>query len=62
MGHWAFGAMRVIAPGDLVKQIAPVFNRAVIFDTTCNIGTVCQIQLNAQWAVGALPSISYGQC
>ena len=24
------------APGDLVKQIAPVFNRAVIFDTTCN--------------------------
>ena len=24
------------APGPLVKQITPVFNRAVIFDTTCN--------------------------
>lgn len=24
------------APGPLVKQIAPKFNRAVIFDTTCN--------------------------
>ena len=24
------------APGTLVKQIAPKFNRAVIFDTTCN--------------------------
>ena len=23
-------------PGELVKQIAPIFNRAVIFDTTCN--------------------------
>ena len=34
LGLWGNGSDK--APGPLVKQIAPKFNRAVIFDTTCN--------------------------
>lgn len=34
LGLWGNNSDK--APGPLVKQITPVFNRAVIFDTTCN--------------------------
>ena len=48
------------APGDLVKQIAPVFNRAVIFDTTCNSWHGLPIPLNALMSSfgKTLPSIT----
>ena len=35
-GILAYGVMKDDAPGDLVKEIEPKFNRAIIFDTTMN--------------------------
>lgn len=34
MGLWGNESDK--APGPLVKQITPKFNRAIVFDTTCN--------------------------